>query len=460
MSRFIDVAELRALARLAIPIAVIQVGLMFMGVVDTMMVGRVSREALAAVALGNFYYFAAAIFGLGVLLALDPVISQAVGAQDDAAIARAVQRGFVISLLLTAMASLVLPTAGPVLAVLRQPAEVVPLAHVYVLGTLPGVAPFFFFVVLRQTLQAMHQTRAIVITIIVANFANVLVNWVLIFGKLGMPALGVLGAAIATSVSRWLMFALLALLAWPLLRRHLDPWRRESFATRPMLHMIRIGAPIGLAYFFEYATFGTIALLMGLLGTVQVAAHQIAINLASLTFMVPMGISAAATVLVGNAIGREDPAGARRAAKAALVAGAGFMSMSAIVFLAAPDLLARLYTSDAGVLAIAVTQIQIAGLFQVFDGTQVVGAGVLRGAGETHAPMVIALLGFWLIGMPVSVYLGLYTPMGARGLWWGFVFGLAAVAAALLLRIRYRFARDLRRLTIEEQHLPAFDVAD
>ncbi len=460
MSRFIDVAELRALARLAIPIVAIQVGLMFMGVVDTMMVGRVSREALAAVALGNFYYFAGAIFGMGVLLALDPVISQAVGAQDDDAVARAVQRGFILSLVLTVIASLVLPTARPVLTLLHQPAEVVPLAHTYVLGTLPGVAPFFFFVVLRQTLQAMHQTRAIVITIVVANLANVLINWMLIFGKLGAPALGVLGAAIATSISRWIMFFLLALLAWPLISRHVDPWRRESWTPRPLLHMVRIGAPIGAAYFFEYATFGTIALLMGLLGTLEVAAHQIAINLASLTFMVPMGVSAAATVLVGNAIGRDDAAGARRAAKAALVAGAGFMTTSAVVFLAAPELLARLYTSDAGVLALAATLIPIAGLFQVFDGTQVVGAGVLRGAGETHSPMIIALLGFWVIGMPVSIYLGLYTPMRATGLWWGFVFGLAAVAAFLLLRIRYRFARELRRLTIEEQHLPAFDMAD
>lgn len=460
MSRFIDSAELRALARLAIPIVVIQVGLMFMGVVDTMMVGRVSREALAAVALGNFYYFAAAIFGMGVLLALDPVISQAVGAQDDVAVARAVQRGFVISLLLTILASAVLPTAGAVLTWLRQPAEVVPLTHTYVLGTMPGVAPFFLFVVLRQTLQAMHHTRAIVITIVIANLANVLANWMLIFGKLGAPALGVLGAAIATSISRWVMFFLLALMAWPLLAKFVDPWRRDAFALRPLLHMIRIGAPIGGAYFLEYATFGTIALLMGLLGTVEVAGHQIAINLASLTFMVPMGISAAATVLVGNAIGREDPAGARRAAKAALLSGAGFMSMSAIVFLTAPELLANLYTNDVGVLAIAVTLIPIAGLFQVFDGLQVVGAGVLRGAGDTHAPMIIGLLGFWMIGMPVSIYLGLHTPMRATGLWWGFVFGLAAVAGFLLLRIRYRFSRDLRRLTIEEQHLPAFDIAD
>ncbi|HEY0303444.1 MAG TPA: MATE family efflux transporter [Longimicrobiales bacterium] len=460
MSRIVDRAELRALGRLAFPIVVIQVGLMFMGVVDTMMVGRVSAAALAAVALGNFYYFAAVIFGMGVLLALDPLISQAVGAQDDIAIARAVQRGFVIGLVLTVLASAVIPSAGTVLAWLHQPADVVPLTHTYVLGTIPGVAPFFFFIVIRQTLQAMHQTRAIVLTIIVANLVNVAINWILIFGNLGAPAMGVLGAAIATSISRWVMFFAIALMSWPLLRKYIRPWHPETWAVRPLLHMIRIGAPIGGAHFLEYATFGTIALLMGLLGTTEVAGHQIAINLASLTFMVPAGISAAATVLVGNAIGRADPEGARRAAKAALLVGAGFMSLSAIVFLAVPALLAGLYTSDLGVLTIAVALLPIAGLFQVFDGLQVVGAGVLRGAGDTRAPAIISFLGFWLVGMPVSIYLGLYTPLRAVGLWWGFVFGLAAVACFLLLRIRHRFSRELSRLEIEEQHLPALGIAD
>jgi MATE family multidrug resistance protein len=460
MTRIIDTAELRALGKLALPIVVIQVGLMFMGVVDTIMVGHVSAAALAAVALGNLYFFAAAIFGMGVLLALDPVVSQAVGAQDEVAIARAVQRGFVISMLLTLFVSAVLPTAGSVLHALRQPADVVPLAHTYIMATIPGVAPFFFFVVLRQTLQAQHKTLAIVITIVIANLANVFINWVLIFGKLGAPALGVLGASIATSISRWIMFLLIALLSWRGIKHYVHPWRKEAFALLPLKRMIKIGAPIGAAYFLEYANFGVIALLMGLLGTTEVAGHQIAINLASLTFMVPAGVSAAATVLVGNAIGRGDAPAARRAAKASLVAGAGFMLMSAAVFLMIPDFLAGLYTGDATVLAIAISLIPIAGLFQVFDGLQVVGAGVLRGAGDTHAPMIIGLLGFWLIGMPVSVYLGLHTPLRAAGLWWGFVFGLAAVAAFLLLRIRHRFKRELLRLHVDDHHLPALDIAD
>jgi MATE family multidrug resistance protein len=458
--QIVDKAELRALGRLALPIVIVQVGLMFMGVVDTIMVGHVSAAGLGAVALGNLYFFAAAIFGMGVLLALDPVIAQAVGARDDVAIARAVQRGFVLSFALTIFASLVLPTVGPVLAALRQPADVVPLARTYVLATIPGVAPFFLFVVVRQAMQAMHKTRPIVITIVLANLVNVAANWILIFGKLGAPALGVLGSAIATSISRWAMFLLILWFSWPVIRAYVQPWRSDAFALQPLRRMLHIGTPIGIAMFLEYANFGGIALLMGLLGTYEVAAHQIAINLASLTFMVPAGVGAAATVLVGNASGRDDPGAARRSAKAALLAGAGFMSFSAIVFLLFPDLLSGLYSPDPNVLVIAVALIPIAGLFQVFDGLQVVGAGVLRGAGDTHAPMVIGLLGFWLLGMPVSIYLGFYTPLRATGLWWGFVIGLAAVAGFLLLRIRHRFSRDLHRITVDEPHLPAFDVAD
>jgi MATE family multidrug resistance protein len=282
----------------------------------------------------------------------------------------------------------------------------------------------------------------------------------LIFGKLGAPALGVLGASIATSISRWIMFFLIALLSWKHIERYVHPWRREAFAFQPLKRMLQIGAPIGVAYFLEYANFGVIALLMGLLGTMEVAGHQVAINLASLTFMVPAGISAAATVLVGNAIGRGDAGAARRSAKAALLAGGSFMVASAAVFLLFPDFLAQLYSNDPNVLVIAMMLIPIAGVFQVFDGLQVVGAGVLRGAGDTHAPMVIGLLGFWLIGMPVSIYLGLFTSLRARGLWWGFVAGLAAVAIFLLLRIRHRFARELNRITVDEQHLPALDIAD
>lgn len=448
--RFIpDRADLRALIQLAIPIVTVQVGLMFMGVVDSVMVGHISARALAAVALGNLVFFAAGIFGIGVLLALDPIIAQAVGARDGAGIARGIQRGFIITIGLTLVLSAFFPLTEPLLTALGQPNEVVPIAATYVLRITPSMLPVLGFVVVRQTLQAMGHLNPIVWTTVAANLLNAGLNWILIFGKLGAPALGVIGSAWATTISRWAMLIALVVTAWPLLRPYLQP-RRDAFALVPIVRMLKLGIPIGVSHFIEYANFAGIALLMGLLGTTAMAAHQIAINIASLTFMVPMGVGAAASVMVGNAIGRQDAAGARRFAYAALAVGAAFMCMSALFMLTIPQLLAHIYTNDSAVVVIAVVLLPIAGLFQVFDGLQVVGAGVLRGAGDTRVPMVISLAGFWLIGMPISIYLGLYTPLAAAGLWWGFVAGLGSVAFFLVIRIRRRFAGELRRIVVDD----------
>jgi len=345
--------------------------------------------------------------------------------------------------------SLVFPFTGRILSLLQQPPSVVPSATRYVLMVAPSTLPLLGFIVLRQTLQAMGRVEPIIWTIIGANVMNLALNWVFIYGKLGSPPLGVVGSALATSISRYTMFFMLLGVGLPQLREYVHP-RRDALAWKPLLRMLRLGVPIGISQFLEYANFGGIALLMGLLGTNQMAAHQVAINIASFTFMVPAGIASAAAVLVGHAIGRADPIAARRFARAALITGAGFMSLSALMMLTLPGVLARVYTPDPGVLAVAVVLLPIAGLFQVFDGLQVVGAGVLRGAGDTRFPMVIAFSGFWIVGMPISIYLGLYTPAGAAGLWWGFVGGLAAVAGALLLRIRWRFSRELRRIVVDD----------
>ena len=456
---------MRAMARLALPVVTVQVGLMLMGVVDTIMVGRVSPAALASVALGNLYFYQATIFGAGVIMALDPVVAQAVGARDRRAVSRAMQRGFVIALIVTLSSSALLLTAHPVLTALRQPADVVPTAAAYAWWCIPGVLPFFAFVVMRQTLQAMGRLRPIVSAIVIGNLINVAANWWLIYGGLGVPPLGAEGSAIASSVSRWCMTGVLAALTWPELRGHLRSIGRGALRVAPVMRMVRLGMPIGLQQQLEAGAFAVIALMMGGFGTVEVAAHQVAINLASLTFMVPLGIGAAAAVTVGHAIGRDDAPGARRAATAALLLGGAVMSASALLFTAIPELLARVYSPAPAVVALAASLIPIAGVFQIFDGLQVVSAGVLRGAGDTRAPLVMNLLGFWVIGTPVSVWLGYYTPLGPRGLWWGLVIGLAAVAVFLLLRIRHRFAGSLRRVVIDEGthdyvHELGLDAAD
>ena len=443
------------MVRLAIPVVTVQVGMMAMGVVDTVMVGHISAQALAAVALGNLYFFTLAVFALGTLMVLDPVVAQAVGAGDRPAVARAVQRGVIIAAVLTVPAVVLLTSAGPVFSLARQPGEVIPLAAAYAIRTAPGTFPFLLFVVFRQTLQAMGRTAPIVGAVIGANLANGLLNWMLIFGHLGFPAMGVVGSAWATTVSR----VLLVLWLWAASRRELDPLlspiRPEIWQLQPLARMFRLGIPIGTQHVLEFGAFALVALMMGWMGTQAMAGHQVAINLASLTFMVPLGVGDAASVLVGQAVGREDPEGTRGAARAAFACGVAFMAMTGAIFLSLPEPLARLYSRDLGVIGVAAMLIPIAGVFQIFDGVQVVASGVLRGLGDTRAPMAANLLGYWVVGIPVSLYLGFVARLGPAGLWWGLVLGLGLVGTSLLLRVRTRLMRRQGRVVIDNPLLPS-----
>jgi len=443
-------SDFRAMLRLALPVAAVQLGIMAMGVTDTIMVGHLSPAALAAGALGNLYFFIAGIFGQGTLMALDPVISQAVGARDAEAISRALQRGLVMALALTVFTCATFVPVEWVLRVLDQPPEVIPDAASYVRIAIPGVFPFYAFVVFRQSLQAMHRVAPVLWTVLLANLLNAGLNWVFIYGHLGSPALGVAGSSIATSVSRWAMALAVLSISGRQVWHHLTPWRPETLAIEPLRRMLRLGLPIGVQYLLEYGAFAAAALLMGVLGTTQMAAHQIAINLASFTFMVPLGVSTATAVLVGHAIGAGDEDQARRSAVAGIFIGASFMCASAFVFLVFPGALARSYTGDADVIMLTVMLIPIAGVFQVFDGIQAVAAGVLRGVGDTHAPAVINVVGFWFIGLPVSWVLAFRLGGGAVGMWWGIVVGLAAVALILLGRVRVRLGRTMHRVIIDE----------
>lgn len=253
------------------------------------------------------------------------------------------------------------------------------------------------------------------------------------------------------SISRWFLVVGMVALSWKSTAPLLWPLRPQVLAAPPLIRMVRLGLPIGIQHELEFGAFGATALLMGLLGTLEMASHQVAITLASFTFMMPLGVGAAAAVLVGQSIGRGDPDAARTGAQAALATGAGIMLLAALVMFAFPGFLAQLFTDERDVIALAAMLIPVAGVFQVFDGTQVVAAGVLRGAGDTRAPMIASLVGFWLIGFPISIYFGFWTDAGPIGLWWGLVAGLAAVAVFLLWRVRARFRRSLERVLIDDE---------
>jgi MATE family multidrug resistance protein len=446
--------EFRTLYRLAVPVVVVQLGLMLMGVVDTVMVGRLSAEALGAVALGNLFFFTAAVIGMGTLMALDPVVAQAVGARDEPAIARGLQRGVILAVVVTLPTALALMLVRPALSVMRQPAELIPVAAAYIYVIIPGLLPFYLFIAFRQTMQSLGRIAPIVRVTVAANLLNGVLNWSFIYGNLGVPALGVAGAALATTISRFALAGGLLYAGWHELGPRLRPWRPESNDPRALGRMLRIGLPIGAQMFFEYGVFALVGALMGLIGTLAIGGHQIALNLSAIVFMVPQGIGAAAAVLVGQAVGAQDLPKARRAALGAVLLGGGFMTGSALVFLLFPGELARLYTTDSGVMAIAGSLIVLGGLFAVFDGLQAVCIGILRGIGDTRWPVAISMVGYWLIGLPVSVLLGFQLGWGPDGLWWGLVLGLAVTAVVLLARVRVRLRQTLRRIMIDPAPAP------
>ncbi|NNF29512.1 MAG: MATE family efflux transporter, partial [Gemmatimonadetes bacterium] len=328
--------DLKSLAALAFPVAVVQVGLVFQGVVDTLMVGRVSPSDLAAVALGNLYFFAVSVFGMGVLFALDPLVSQAFGAEEHDEIELGVQRGLILAGALALVASLALSLAEPVLTALRQPEDVIPRAAGYAVALIPGMIPFYAFVVFRQSLQAVGKVAPVVVTIIAANLVNAGANWLLIFGNGGAPAMGVVGSGWATSVSRWFMALAVLGLGWRTIGRYVRRFRREVLQPAPYVPLVRVGVPIGGHFVLEFGAFGAIGVVMGWLGTVAMAGHQVAINLASLTFMVPVGLAQASAVLVGQSVGSGQAAAAQRYAGAAVILCVLVMTVSAAVFLLFP----------------------------------------------------------------------------------------------------------------------------
>ncbi|MEP7383160.1 MAG: MATE family efflux transporter [Gemmatimonadota bacterium] len=441
--------EIRDVARLAAPIVLVQIGLSLMGTVDAAMVGRVSSTDLAAVALGNLWWVTVSLFGAGVIMAIDPVVAQAVGAGDMEGAALGVQRGLLLAAVMTVVASLCLWPTAWVLRLLGQPAEVIPIAARWVMVQIPSTLPFFIFVAIRQSLQAQHVTRPVVLAVVVSNALNVFLNWVFIFGHLGAPPLGALGASISTTIGRYVGTALLVGFGWSAIRPLVLPWRPSAARWRPVGRMLRIGVPIGVHQFFEVVAFGGALALIGLLGTVPLAGHEITISLASLTYMVPLGINAAAAVLVGRAIGSGDGEKARREASAALVCGVGFMACSAVFLMAFPGPLGRIFTPDPAVLLVTSALIPVAGVFQIFDGVQGVSSGILRGAGDTHVAMYINVLAYAIVGLPVGAWLCFGVGLGAVGMWWGLVAGLVVAAGALGWRVHTLLGRSLARVRVD-----------
>jgi len=428
---------------LAVPVVLSEVGWVVMGIVDTVMVGSLGPAAIVAVALGNAVYFTPSLFGIGLLLGLDTLVSQAYGREDHDDCHRWLAQGVYLACILTLPLMLLVALASFALGPFGIHAEVAGPAASYLRILLWGTLPLLIYAGTRRYLQGVGYVRVITITYVVANLINWLGNWVLIYGKLGFPALGVNGSALSTVIARIFMGAAMLGFAWryeqqrghPLFRR----WAAPNLVK--IRELVQLGLPAAGQIVLEVGAWNLMTFSAGWLTPVELATHQIALNYASLTYMVPLGVASAAAVSVGHAVGAGDPARARRAGWMALGLGTSFMLLAALVFFVAPGPLIALYTRDPRVMAVGPSLLGLAAIFQIFDGIQTVSTGALRGLGETRVPMLANLVGYWVLGLPLGLTLCFVFHWGIYGLWIGLTAALILIATTLLARWRRDSAR-------------------
>jgi multidrug resistance protein, MATE family len=440
-------AELRPTLRLALPLVLAEVGWISMAIEDTIMVGRLPNPAAAigAVSIGSAIFMVFVLFAEGLLIGLDTLVSQAFGAGRTEDCHRSLVNGIYLSFLITPLLALPVLLIAPRLELVGAQHDVAALATPYMKTLAAGLLPLVIYFAVRRTLQGMNMVRPIAFALVTANLINIAGNYVFVYGKFGAPALGVTGSGLATLFSRGYLAAVVAIsLLW---YDHKHKTELLSTPLQPDLQRIRrliaLGLPAALQFTAEVGVFALVATLIARLGAVQLASHQIALNTVAFTYMVPLGISSAAAVRVGQALGRKDLLGARDAGNTAILLGATFMACASVVLLVAPRLIARIYTYDEAVIRSAVTLLAAGAAFQLFDGIQSVATGALRGAGDTRTPMLCHFFIYWMIGVPLGAYLCFKRGWGALGLWVGLSASLILIGIFLLTFWRRKVRRML-----------------
>jgi MATE family multidrug resistance protein len=442
-------SELRDLVTLAVPLIAGHSGQQMMSFVDTAMIGRLGSAAIGGVGIGSGIFFAMTVIGMGTVLGMDTLVAQAIGAGEPDRARRILWQGLRIALGMSVPVMALIVLLSLLLGPIGIEPETAREARRFLWSRLPNVVPFLLFAAARSYLQAARGARVVVFSMITANIVNFVANWLLIYGDeglvraglpaVGLPALGVVGSGLSSSLASTFAFVVCAfgIRAIP---APPDPARR---ASDPVLRgkIIHLGAPIALQILAEVGAFTIASVLAGRMGRGPAAGYQVAITLASFTFTVTLGLGAATGVRVGEAVGRGDTPAARRIGFLALRAALAFMSVTALAFITVPEVLARILTDKADVIAAAAPLVQVAGVFQLSDGAQVVAAGALRGAGDTRTAQRANLIGHYLIGLPIAVGLGFGLGAGGPGLWWGLSAGLTTVAVWLTLRF-HRISKE------------------
>lgn len=429
--------EFRPLLRLALPLVLTELSWMLMNLVDTVMVGRLpySAVAIGAVSLGGIFFNTIAFFGSSMLLGLDTLVAQSYGAGKLENCHRDFWNALYVALLLAPVFMVLVLAVLPFLAYFGVDPQVlaytVPFVKVLTWSMLPLVLYFSF----RRYLQSMAIVKPVVFVGVSANLVNLLGNWSLVYGHLGLPALGVTGSSWSTLISRVYMMLVLAIAIFYYDRKRASGlWRvSRRLEMDRVREMLRLGVPAATQLLLEISAFTLATILIARLGAIPLSGHQIALNVISITFMVPLGIGSAAAVRVGHAIGAQDPHGAARAGWTALLFGATFMSFSAVMLFFFSHSIARIYSPDSEVVRMGSALLLVSAAFQLFDGLQVVTTGALRGAGNTRTPMFAHLFGYWIIGVPLGTILCFKFGLGAVGFWSGLCVALILIGSLLLL---------------------------
>jgi multidrug resistance protein, MATE family len=426
--------EIGPMLRLATPLALTELGWMLMGIVDTVMAGRLSAAAVGAGTLGNMLFYPIAIAGAGMLLGMDTLVAQAFGAGEGRDCRRSLVNGLWLAVAVSPPICAVLLALIPALRVAGVNPNVFAQFKPYLVALLWGIPPLLFYAAFRRYLQAVNLVQPMLFAMISANVLNVIGNWALMFGHLGAPAMGLTGSGWSTTISRVYMAAVgVAAVVWHERRSGrllLQVSWMPDFAR--IVQLIRLGVPAALQILFEGSVFGVVTVWAAQLDEASLAAHSIAVQVIATNFMVPLGISSAAAVRVGHAIGRGDRHGAATAGWTALAISAAFMGSAAIVMIVAPEVIVRLFIADPAVVSIGAVLLRIAALFELFDGFQIVATGALRGLGDTRSPMIAHLLGYWVVGVPAGYALCFPKHWGAAGIWVGLVAALILIGLALV----------------------------
>jgi len=419
---------------MAVPLALAELGWMAMGVVDTIMAGRLGAAAIGAGSLGGNLFYPIAIFGTGLLLGMDTLVAQSFGADDPRDCRRSLVNGVWLAAALAAPLALVLRSLIPLLRAVGTNPRVMVLLGPYLKALLWGMLPLLAYAALRRYLQAVNVVAPITFALVSANLVNFAGNWALMFGHWGAPAMGLEGSGWSTTIARAYMAAvLLAAIAWQerktgnLLFRM--SWKPDVVR---LLRLLDLGLPAALQILIEGGLFGVIAVLAARLDEVSLAAHGIAVTVVSTTYMVPLGIGSAAAVRVGQAVGRKDRPGVATSGWTALLLGTLFMGVASLALWTAPRWILRVFTADAAVIASGAALLRIAALFELFDGFQTVATGALRGWGDTRSPMLAHLAGYWVIGLPVCYVLCFPLRWGVAGIWVGLTTALILIGVALV----------------------------